>query len=274
MPGHDHGASLTVDLLLPAVVLSLALAYTALAARSRRAPTGRWPLRRTVSFALGAGVIVWSLAGPLREAAHDSFTAHMAQHLLVGMLGPFLLALGAPVRLLLRWGPPAWRPVIGRLLHARPVRFVAHPVVALTLAVGLLPVVYATPLYELAATSAGLHLALHAHFLASGYLFAWVICGPDPAPARPSVPARLVVLGVSVAIHAGVSQLMYAGFFPAGVDPVDLRRGATLMYYGGDLVELALAVVLVSTWRPKKKAGLPASVSGPATGGSAAAQAG
>ncbi|MEV5893244.1 DUF2243 domain-containing protein [Nonomuraea fuscirosea] len=35
--------------------------------------------------------------------------------------------------------------------------------------------------------------------------------GPDPAPRRPSVPTRLVVLGVAVAVHAGLSQLMYAG---------------------------------------------------------------
>lgn len=254
MPAHGHGVGLDPgwDLVLPAVLLALTLAYAVLAARAARSQVGRWPLRRTACFALGAGLIVWSLAGPLRAAAHESFTAHMAQHLLVGMLGPLLLALGAPVRLVLRWGPPAWRPMIGRLLHARPIRFVAHPVVALILAVGLLPVVYATGIYGRAFSSPGLHTGLHAHFLASGYLFAWVICGPDPAPARPSVPARLVVLGVSVAIHATVSQLMYAGFFPSEVDPVDLRRGAMLMYYGGDLVELALATVLVTQWRPTR----------------------
>lgn len=251
MPGHDHHAGLPVDVIVPAAVVTLTLAYLALALRARRSHSGQWPLRRTVSFVLGAALVVWALAGPLR-VVHGSFTAHMAQHLLLGMLGPFLMVLGAPMRLLLRWGPRTWRPVIGRLLHARPVRFLAHPVVALMFAVGSLPLVYATSLYELATTSPAVHLALHAHFLASGYLFAWVICGPDPAPGRASVPARLVVLGVSVAVHASVSQLMYAGVFPAGVDPVDLRRGATLMYYGGDLVELALALVLVAGWRPRR----------------------
>lgn len=252
---HDHGvgAGPGPGLLLPTALLVLAVAYVVLAARAAGSEVGRWPWLRTALFLLGAGLAGWSLLGPLDEAAHGSFAAHMAQHLLVGMLGPFLMVLGAPVRLLLRWGPRAWRPRIGALLHARPVRFVAHPVVALILAVGLLPAVYATPLYGLATDSPWLHTALHAHFLASGYLFAWVICGPDPAPARPSVPTRLVVLGVAVAVHASLSQLMYAGFFPAGVDPVDLRRGATLMYYGGDLVELALAVVLVTQWRPSRR---------------------
>lgn len=80
---------------------------------------------------------------------------------------------------------------------------------------------------------------IHVHFFARGYPFAWVICGPDPAPARPSVPARLLVLGIAVAVHVSMSRVIYAGVFPAGVGPVDRRRGA--MYYGGDLVELALA---------------------------------
>lgn len=47
-----------------------------------------------------------------------------------------------------------------------------------------------------------------AHVFTAGYLFAWVIAGPDPAPRRPSVPARLVVLGVAVAGHAVLSQLL------------------------------------------------------------------
>ncbi|MEV4073254.1 cytochrome c oxidase assembly protein [Nonomuraea fuscirosea] len=100
-----------------------------------------------------------------------------------------------------------------------------------------------------------LHAAVHVHFLLSGCLFAWVIAGPDPAPRRPSVPARLVVLGVAVAVHAGLSQLMYAGI---GVDlpvPVEQRRGAAeIMYYGGDLAELMLAVALVLGWKPAGRA--------------------
>lgn len=260
---HDHGsgAPFGPDLLLPAVVATLTLAYIVLALRAAAVGGGRWPVRRSAVFVLGAGLVLWALTGPL--AADDTFAAHMAKHLLVGMLGPFLMVLGAPMRLLLRWGPRAWRSRIGALLHARPVRFVAHPVVALILAVGLLPVVYATPLHSAATASAWGHAALHGHFLASGYLFAWVICGPDPAPARPSVPARLAVLGVAVAVHATVSQLMYAGFFPADVEPVDLRRGATLMYYGGDLVELALALVLVTQWRPGRAASAAAAAPGP-----------
>ena len=51
------------------------------------------------------------------------------------------------------------------------------------------------------------------HFVFAGCLYAWVIAGPDPAPHRPSVPARLVVLGVAVAVHSVLAQLLYGGWF-------------------------------------------------------------
>lgn len=91
----------------------------------------------------------------------------------------------------------------------------------------------------------------HLHFFLAGYLFASSIAGPDPAPHRPSVPARLVVLGVAVAGHAVLAQLVYAGVLPHVQAPAhDLRAGADLMYYAGDIAELLLALAMVSTWRP------------------------
>lgn len=187
--------------LLPVALLALAIAYVVLAARARRLGGAAqnaaseaelqvvrrivgWPLRRTAVFLTGVGVTLWALLGPLAAAAHDGFTGHMAQHLLVGMLGPFLVVLGAPVTLLLRWGPPQWRRTVGRTLHLPVARWLAHPVVALVLSVGTLPLLYGTGVYAAAAHNPWLHTLMHAHFFASGYLFAWVIAGPDPAPAR------------------------------------------------------------------------------------------
>jgi putative membrane protein len=68
------------------------------------------------------------------------------------------------------------------------------------------------------------------------------------------VKVRLAVLGVAVAAHATLSQLLYAGAFvhvPAGT--LDRQAGATIMYYGGDITELLLAAALVATWRPQRR---------------------
>ncbi|MGP4002689.1 cytochrome c oxidase assembly protein [Streptomyces sp. 8N706] len=112
--------------------------------------------------------------------------------------------------------------------------------------------------FRCATCTAALHWLLHAHFLLAGCLFAYVIAGPDPAPARPGVPVRLVVLGVAIAAHAVISQLMYGGFGINIHAPVDqVQRAAEIMYYGyygGDIAELLLAVALVATWRPQHTA--------------------
>ena len=97
------------------------------------------------------------------------------------------------------------------------------------------------------------HGLIHTHFFVAGYLFAWVIAGPDPAPHRPSVPTRLVVLGVAIALHAVMSQMLYAGILVQVPVTAAQRQGAgELMYYGGDIAELLLAIALVLTWRPRR----------------------
>ncbi|MFC7550586.1 cytochrome c oxidase assembly protein [Plantactinospora sp. GCM10030261] len=249
--GHDHaaGAGAALGPLLALVVLA---AYLEMVAGQRRPGRRGWSLWRAASFTLGMLLIVVALTDPV--ASIGTATGHMLQHLLIGMLAPLALVLGAPMTLLLRSSAPAGRRVIGRLLHSRPARVVGHPVTALLLGTGGLYLLYVTPLYAATTRDPALHTLVHLHFLASGYLFAWVVAGPDPAPRRPGVPARLVVLGVSVAAHAVLSQLMYAGVTAVPAQPADLRAAATLMYYGGDLAEIALAVALLATWRPGRSA--------------------
>ncbi|SEG78344.1 putative membrane protein [Thermomonospora echinospora] len=248
--GHGHGSPL-LAVLLPLVAVAVAAAgYVLLAVRDRD-----WSGRRTVSFLAGCAVLAVGLTPGLSPWAEGDFRGHMLQHLLIGMVAPLGLVLAAPITLVLRSVPPRTGRLIGRALRSRPARVITHPVTALTLNVGSLGVLYFTPLYGVLGT----HPLLHLHFLAAGYLFAWVITGPDPAPHRPSVPVRLVVLGVAVTVHAVLSQLMYAGLFVQVPAPADQLRGAgELMYYGGDIAEMLLALSLLATWRPRPARARPA----------------
>jgi putative membrane protein len=126
----------------------------------------------------------------------------------------------------------------------------AHPVPGLVLTSGGLIALYFTPLYQLSTEHEAVHLGVHAHLLASGLLFSWAIAGPDPAAGRASVRVRLVVLGVAIAIHAVVSQLMYAGLLVQIREPAaELQAAGSLMYFGGDIAELLLALAMLVTWR-------------------------
>jgi putative membrane protein len=253
--GHDAPSG-ALDWLPPALVmLSAAGAYLLLVRRARhRNPALGWSRWRTGFFLGGTVLLGVALLPPVAPFAHEDFRGHMAQHLLIGMYAPLALVLAAPVTLLLRTLPASHGRRLTAVLHSPPARVIAHPAVALVLSAGSLVVLYFTPLYNATATSPAAHWLLHAHFLLSGCLFAHAIAGPDPAPARPGARARLVYLGVAIAAHAVISQLMYAGFRVDIHAPVDqVQGGAEIMYYGGDLAELLLAAALVATWRPEPR---------------------
>ncbi|MEV4655106.1 cytochrome c oxidase assembly protein [Micromonospora sp. NPDC049301] len=171
-----------------AVVGLLAGGYLVAAACDRRG----WDHRRSAAWLAGCAVLAVAV-GPLAQLPGDP-RGHMAQHLLLGMLAPLGLVLGAPVTLLLRVAPQPVRRAVGRLLRARPLHLIAHPVTAGLLSTGGLYLVLLTPLYAAAERQPTLHHALHLHYLAAGYLFTWALVGPDPAPRRPGLAVRIGAL--------------------------------------------------------------------------------
>ncbi|MGW3785047.1 cytochrome c oxidase assembly protein [Micromonospora chokoriensis] len=237
--------------LFPVVVL--AGVYLLAAVRDQRG----WDHRRTAAWLAGCALLAVAV-GPLGWLAGDP-RGHMAQHLLLGMLAPLGLVLGAPVTLLLRVSPPSVRRATGRLLGARALHLLAHPVTAALLTTGGLALVLLTPLYAVAERQPVLHHVLHLHYLAAGYLFAWSLAGPDPAPRRPGLAVRIGALIGAAAGHSVLAKYLYAHAetLPPGLtdrEPEAFRSAAQLMYYGGDLAELLLAVALFATWyaRPNR----------------------
>ncbi|WP_328533020.1 cytochrome c oxidase assembly protein [Micromonospora zamorensis] len=231
--------------LLPVVLLAVGYLLAAV-----RDPRG-WDHRRTAAWMVGCALLAVAV-GPLAPHPDDP-RGHMAQHLLLGMLAPLGLVLGAPGTLLLRVAPPPVRRVVGRLLRARPLHLIAHPVTAALLSTGGLALVLLTPLYAAAERHSALHHALHLHYVAAGYLFAWSLAGPDPAPRRPGLAVRVGALLGAAAGHAVLAKYLYANAdtLPPGLtdrDPAAFQSAAQLMYYGGDVAELLLAIALFGSW--------------------------
>ncbi|WP_182608162.1 cytochrome c oxidase assembly protein, partial [Streptomyces alkaliphilus] len=228
--------------LIGAVVLSHLLA----AARLRhRGDT--WPPSRDLSFAAGGAALVYAVLGPLPGGP---FTAHMAVHLLVGMVAPLLLVLGRPLSLLPRVLPPGrLRRLPLVLARSRPAAVLLLPPVAALLDVGALWLLYRTPLWSVAHAHPLTHAAVHLHVFAAGLLFAFTICQVDPVHRRYGLAVRGGTLLLAGAAHSTLAKSLYAHPPPGVVvDGEDLRTGARLMYHGGDAVEVALAVVLAVGW--------------------------
>jgi putative membrane protein len=85
--------------------------------------------------------------------------------------------------------------------------------------------------------------------LAAGLVFTFAVCQLDPVRRRRSVAVRGATLLAAGAAHAVLAKTLYA-LPPPGTDftAADLHSGVQWMYYGGDVVDAALAVVLGVGW--------------------------
>lgn len=229
---------MATGLLLAAAVV----AYVRLARRVRR----HWPPGRTA--ALVAGVLV--VGGGLLLDGEARFTTHAAQHLLLGMVAPALLALAAPVTLALQAGGPETRRRLRRLLHGRAAAVAAHPLTGWSLFGGSMLALYLTPLYRLSLEHDWLHEALHVHFLAAGAVFLWPVVGADPVPRRLPHGGRLLVVFLAVPFHAVLGMALLTARQPIAPQHTlaDHRAGAGLLWIAGDLLGLLAALVVAAQW--------------------------
>lgn len=236
----------------PALGLLLTGGYLTGAAVARRRLRRSWPAWRTAAFLLGALAVAVALSPPVAGfAAHDA-RGHMLQHLLLAMYAPLGLVLGAPVTLALGASSPGGRRRLVAVLGSAPLRVLAHPVVAAVLDIGGLFVLYLTPLYHAATTDPVVHHLVNLHLLLAGSLFTWSVAAVEPAPGRPGTTTRLGVLVVAAGAHAWLAKLVYARAAEpplAGTHPVEqVQAAAQWMYYGGDVAEVALAVLVLAGW--------------------------
>ena len=242
--GHDFATA--VLLVIPILLLGL-YAWGLALHGVRKRPWSRW---RTLAFLAGLAMVAVALLPPIAPLAHHDLRVHMLQHLLLGMLGPVGLVLGMPVTLALRTLPARAGRTLVAVLRSGPVHVIAHPVTALILNIGGMAVLYATPLYAAMLESPALHVIIHVHFLAAGCLFSWTIVGSDPAGVQKPHGYRLAVLFVAIALHATLAKAMYAYQLPQGAHHTarEIEQAAQIMYYGGDLSEMLLAVALFAMW--------------------------
>lgn len=223
----------------------------------RRHPA--WPLNRSVAGA--AAVLCATIATQSGIATHDttSFTAHVLQHVLLGMTVPLLAALAAPITLVLQAADPSTRAVVRKVLRTRSVTVVSQPLVGFVVFGASVAVLTFSPLLDLAARNDVVHLLVHVHLVLAGALFAWPLVGVDPVPSRPGHAARLLLVLASVPFHAFVGVALLGAdqpLFDAYPSLDDQRRAAGILWGAGELFTLAVAAVVFRSWyRAEQRAG-------------------
>ena len=246
-----HGHHLEDLAILPQVLLSLPFILLLVLYMTAIVKTNQthkpWPIHRTVFMCIGTTLAVISVAGPLAERALMDFRAHMAAHLFLGMLAPLLIALAAPMTLMLRTLDISKARRITKLLKSRPIGWITNPVTAAILNIGGLWLLYTTSLYSLMHEFMWLHVLMHAHIFLAGYLFTVSLIYIDPTHHRISYFNRAIVLILSLAWHSILAKYLYA-HPPNSVPTDEAQTGAMLMYYGGDLVDAAIIFILCWQW--------------------------
>ncbi|MGP3947983.1 cytochrome c oxidase assembly protein [Streptomyces sp. 7N604] len=225
-----------------------------------------WPLGRTVSFVIGVLTVALVMCTALNDYGMVMFSVHMVQHMVISMLSPILLLLGAPVTLALRALPSAGRDRKGprellvALLHSRYVRIVSHPAFTIPLFIASLYALYFTPLFDFLMGSKPGHIAMMVHFLAVGLAFFWPIMGVDPGPHRPGYVMRMLELFAGMPFHAffGIALMMatapMVGTYmhpPAslGIDALDDQQWAGgIAWAFSEIPSVVVLVALVFQW--------------------------
>jgi putative membrane protein len=213
---------------------------------------------RAAAFAAGVLAVAVALAPPLDRLAHELFSVHMVQHLLLVLVGAPLLALGRPLAPVLWALPPELRrragPLVrgGRALAARPV----WPLATLLLHAAVVWAWHAPAPYGAALGSAALHGAEHATMFGTALLFWSAVVASGAHGRLGQTAAVLVVFGTAVqsgglgALLTFAPSPLYAGHEAAaaarGVDALaDQQLAGLLMWIPGGLVYVGAAALLL-----------------------------
>lgn len=165
-----------------------------------------WPWQRTFWFMLGSVGMAIAMSSGVGLYMPAMFSMHMVTHMVLSMVIPVFLVLGAPVQLALDALPanpdyPGPREWIEALLESRTLRFLMHPAFNTIQFITIFYLLYVTPLYDLMVSEHAGHLIMNWVFLGSGYLYFWEMIGWDPKPKEHSVVSRLAWLIFSMPFH-------------------------------------------------------------------------
>ncbi|MGH2852000.1 MAG: cytochrome c oxidase assembly protein [Solirubrobacteraceae bacterium] len=242
----------------PGVLLGL-LATALLYVVGMRRTLRRWPRGRCASFLAGLAVVAAALLSGVDGYADTLLSIHMAQHMLLLMVAPPLLAYGAPVRLALAASPRRVRRRIATVLHSRPVRIALQPTVAAAAVCALILGTYLTGLFGLTLHDQTAHEIEHAALLLSGLALFVPLVAADPLPRAPGPLARLgslmavmtsmVIVGAVLSFQGSVRYHHYLATARAlHVSALsDQQLAGVVMWFGGGLVGAALTVSVVAT---------------------------
>jgi cytochrome c oxidase assembly factor CtaG len=179
----------------------------------RRRDPWRWHGGPLAAFLGGLACLFLALASPIEPFAGLLLSVHMLQHLLLMMVAPPLLWLGAPLFPLLRGLPRAVRvywaaPLLASPALRRLFGGLTNPLAALPVFVAATWLWHLPAVYDLALRSGGWHYLQHACFLGAALLFWYPVVRPYPSRPRWSLWLLMPYLLLADLSNTALSALL------------------------------------------------------------------
>ncbi len=251
---------------IPSLLLLAGLYFYINGLNSRDNPTHPVSNWQKASFFAGILTLFAALQSPVEPLAEHYFAIHQLQHLMVRMIGPLLILLGAPLTPTLR-GMPAWlrqgvvRPV-ARMPAARWIYVkLTNPVFTVAAFLGLLFIWQIPGPHDLAVHNDWAHELMHGTMLASGFLFWWVVIDPKPHRSRLHYGLRVLYLGLIVLPNTllGAAITFREGLIYSAYQELprpwegfsyldDQRLGGLILWVPGDMMCIIAAGIVMFMW--------------------------
>ena len=221
------------------------------------------PRIASLYFGLGLFCIWLALETPIDTISdHYLDSAHMLQHVLLGVIAPPLLLLGLN------------REMAGVLVRVPGVRAITEPVPAQVVSAAVMLLWHLPPLYDAALYFEPLHVVEHIAFIGGGVVFWWPVVDATSAHChwQMSPWARLLYLFIgtfpqdAVALALQFSRTPFYEFYVRaprivpGLDPVNdqTAAGAILMAFGKTSYVIAVVVIFLRWFNREFRADLEA----------------
>ena len=246
-----------VDWIAVAVVAGLGPVYLAGVVAVARQRARRWPVLRALSFAAGLAIVVLATCSSVAVYDMAMFSAHMLGHLLLVMVAPPLLVAGRPLTLALHATRNPWHVRLRAIGRSRALGFWFCPPVALAAYAVVIVGTHLTGLMDVIMARPWAGQLEHLAYLLVGYQFFALILGNEPLRWRLSMPARLLLLAVAMAVDTftGVvllqasQPIQMSGGSPTHVDPLaETHLGGAIMWVGGDGIMAVIMIAVAVSW--------------------------
>lgn len=211
----------------------------------------RWSWKRTASFMAGLVAIVIALQSPVATFTMDYFQAHVFQHLLLMVIAPPLLAMGAPMTLALQTSSRNGKVRLLAILNSAPFKVLSHPIPVWLLYYFSMFAFFLTVALNFAMDHMWVMDLINLGFLFASTLFWWPIVGLDPIPHwQMSHGVKMANLLIGVPIESFLALALLNASRPAAsmYTLSSTHSGAAILWIGAEFFTVLALIPVFWQW--------------------------